>query len=325
MVDMSEPDYMIHGQVLDQDDRPVRDVRALVYDWQTSRATCTTEPRLIEARTNDEGEFQLGPMPRRGWHRPTIWLDTSACSAAGKDLARHRIEDLPSLRSPIVDLGRILLAPGCRISGQLLDAQGLPIEGAEVRVEHSYHQRCHSVTRNGPDLECSTDVDGRFLTPALPPGLVEVSITASGHPRASRSLSTLPQERIHDLGEIRLPAHPIEIAGRVLDEDGEPIEGVSIHANDDRTHESLTDRDGRFHLEAWDERVGSVSAHMDGYRGYGFYIDDEDLLDLRFELERSHYLCGQVRDEDTHEPVKIDRLLLLQVARSPDGEISLFG
>jgi protocatechuate 3,4-dioxygenase beta subunit len=117
----------------------------------------------------------------------------------------------------------------CRLEGLAVNAvTGEPLGKALVVLEDTSGQRDSrpSITTTGPD--------GRFAMAGIPPGRYHLRAERTGYlgqPRGSvrQTVLTLePGQRVTDL-KLRLTPNGV-ISGKVLDEDGEPIEGASIVA-----------------------------------------------------------------------------------------------
>lgn len=100
---------------------------------------------------------------------------------------------------------------------RVLDADtGVPIEGARVSLD----------TSNRMGGGKATDTDGRAVLEGLSPGLLRCQITAKEHEMMYTTVQVEAGQRL-DLGEVRL-GPVVKFAGKVMDEDGNPVGGVNI-------------------------------------------------------------------------------------------------
>jgi flagellar biosynthesis/type III secretory pathway ATPase len=148
----------------------------------------------------------------------------------------------------------ILFPASVELTGRVVDSSGQPVAGARIR--QTWNIRTSSRT-HGPSIQ--TDPDGRFRVPVSAPN-IEGRFSATISPTADLAGLTfeyLPADIAAnpDLGDLVLkPGY--SIAGRVVDESGNPVDGVSVHLMpvdfksaayragiDDRT-----EADGRFSL-----------------------------------------------------------------------------
>ena len=114
-----------------------------------------------------------------------------------------------------------VLEPACTLEGIVLDALGLPVEGAEVGARN---QRPPAEPPwNGGSA--TTKADGRFRIEGLPPVAQSLTVRRGSLAWASWT-AWLPHERSLT---IRLPAGGMAVAGNVLDAaTGEPVAGASV-------------------------------------------------------------------------------------------------
>jgi protocatechuate 3,4-dioxygenase beta subunit len=136
---------------------------------------------------------------------------------------------------PLVLGAQTNLADSCSVSGQVTNAStGEPVRHALValrRVDTSPGVTNVQVTQSG-----TTDAAGRFALAGIEPGKYRLSAERNGFlntqygarsPNKPGTLLTLePGQKSSDLN-LRLTPHGV-ITGRVLDEEGEPVNGVDV-------------------------------------------------------------------------------------------------
>ncbi len=117
------------------------------------------------------------------------------------------------------------------------------IRGRIVAGDTGKPLRRARVTVTGPELggeprNTSTDTDGRYEFTDLPAGFFTLRVTRGGYlplaygqrrPREAPKPLRLLDKQVVERVDMALPRMSI-ITGRVLDETGDPIEGVNIHA-----------------------------------------------------------------------------------------------
>ena len=112
----------------------------------------------------------------------------------------------------------MVMEPGVSVSGTVLDKDGRPIAGAQVRHGNSPPGRSSSVETTG--------AEGRFAFQHVAPGDVVLTVRAAGHApelRRIRAGSRTPPVEFR-LGSGRT------IVGRVVDPEGKPLADVSVIA-----------------------------------------------------------------------------------------------
>jgi RNA polymerase sigma-70 factor (ECF subfamily) len=121
------------------------------------------------------------------------------------------------------------LRAGTPLSGRVMDARGLAVEGADVQALFAGQwfgfddMRVRSAT---------SDAEGRFVLPHLPPGSVVLHAWKSGQLDSEKLELTVVENRIHDAIELQL-AEGASLAGRVRWEDGSPAPDALVRAEFD--------------------------------------------------------------------------------------------
>jgi hypothetical protein len=209
---------------------PGRTFSGAVYDEQgrpAAGAIVTTllrdAGRFVEASTNEEGRFLLGPLP---WGRYDVLVSKEG-------LVPIRL--LPELveRAPL----RVTLPAPRRLSGQVVDSRGA-VPGATVQAE--------GVTGVAPAV---TDVKGHFRLEGLCPG--RHVLTASHAERFARQEVSL-ETRGDRESVVLLLGTRLKWSGRVLDTSGQPIPDASVLVFSEAprwSDEARTDARGGFVFE----------------------------------------------------------------------------
>lgn len=173
------------------------------------------------------------------------------------------------------------------IAGRVVDRDGRPVAGAEVRIWQKLpgadgaawsDQPVRFTEGEGGDVQ-RTDADGQFETPDV--------VTSDAFARVLVEAKGMLTSR-GDWFEIRQQTSPhvIQLAmrrlrtvtGQVLDRKQRPIEGAAVfHVGDaPEKIEAQSDRDGRFQLTGVPEGRVFVFAEKTGYRFTGKLSDDHD-------------------------------------------------
>lgn len=184
----------VFGQVVDAAGEPVagahvRTARAfaapdIVLEAQTtiggaSARAFSTEAELSigavhEARTDADGRFALPPGARHA----------AALSIRAPGYA-ERHHELALASGPELDAGRLVLEPGARLTGRVVDAAGRAVAGASVGPADGLAAWLTGASLGGsPGNPLAdgvvTDADGRFVVDSLAPGRWTYAVRAAG-------------------------------------------------------------------------------------------------------------------------------------------------
>jgi hypothetical protein len=299
------------GRVIDLEGRPVAGAEV----WAGDRDQIATR-----VRTEGDGRFRLGSVSDE--RATTLWAEDEE-----RGLAREHFEDVRVFAGRETDLGDVVLAPGARLSGRVVDVVGRPIAGAKATILSRRNILGHTVTANGPKWTVRGDDRGQFRTPALPVGRVEFIVRAPG--KARRYLDPLvePGRASIDLGDVRLDDER-PVTGVVVDQDGRPVAGATVVVDADYDHPGTTDDTGRFAV-----RDAAINAVWFRVEAPGYF--DPTLrpihelkgqrTDLRLALQKAFTVEGSVIDAETGAPVDFERVQLCTVERDEDAKITLVG
>jgi hypothetical protein len=301
----------VAGRLIDLEGRPVAGAEV----WAGDRNQVATR-----ARTGADGRFRLGPLSDE--RAVTIWAEHEE-----RGLAREHFEDVRIFAGRETDLGDVALVPGARLLGRVVDGRGRPVAEARATVLSRRHILGYTVTPNGPKWAVRGDDRGRFRTPALPVGKLELTVTAPGRARQYLDPLVEPGKTAIDLGEIRLEDER-PVTGVVVDQDGRPVAGARVVVDADDEHAATTDDTGRFAVRGAAIDAGWMYIEAPGYFDPALNPYHElkgRRADLRMVLQKAFTVEGSVVDADTDAPVEIDHVQLCTVERDEDNKITLAG
>lgn len=209
------------GVVLDEGGRPVE---GAAIDLISSLGS-TTKPlpkrgSAISARSNQQGRF-TSRLSAGSW-------DLRA-SAPGLIATVVRGIAVGAGREPM-DLGTMVLRRGAVLDGQVVDLQGKPIEGCQVRILPAGDMASTRFLAAGAEdqsMEAHSGPDGGFTITGLPEGQrVTLLASAEGYTSATLPGIQVPAER-----PLRVMLSPgSRISGRVVDDSGAPVTGARVLA-----------------------------------------------------------------------------------------------
>lgn len=236
-----------------------------------------------------DGSFRaaFAPRTRRGWFR---------VEARYVRLAEGGSFRLDEIEQPVALAGEL----GGRIEGRIVPPAHASPEDRAALVGAQVHARCDAdVSMVVPRLAV-VDEELRFAFDALPAGTTHyVQFDAPAFVPVASEADVAAGET----AELELELQTgVRVAGRVVDPDGAPIEGVRVTSNW-AMREAETDADGRFELGGIEP--GPV----------GLYAEARGMAPVLAEL-------GELSDRariDDHEIVLGDGLALRGVVRWPDG------
>lgn len=301
----------VAGRIVDLEGRPVAGAEV----WAGDRDQVTAR-----VRTGADGRFRLGPLSEE--RAATIWAEDEA-----RGLAREHFEEVRVFAGFETELGTVALVPGIRVVGRVIDRQGRPVAGGEATLESWHHLLGHTITLNGPRWRVHGDEQGRFRTPALPAGKLDVVIRASGKARQSLDRLVEPGPSTIDLGDVPLEDER-PVTGLVFDQNGLPIPGAEVVVDADREHPAVTGADGRFIVR--DAAIDATWFRVEA-AGYfdptlrPFHKFEGARTDLRIPLQKAYTITGSVVDAESGAPVEFDQVQLCTVARDEEAHITLVG
>jgi protocatechuate 3,4-dioxygenase beta subunit len=247
----------IAGRLVDQRTAPVSD--AFVTARLTTAAAGSSgraDAQRFYARSDELGEYRLGGLPAGRYEVAAVWLPPQQ-----RPSLTNAIEDR-LLQSPGVEIANgpsmLTLAPGDEMADIGFTFAAVPPSCPPERPEPvtegtamiagqvtgpSGEALCAIVRIVAPEAERAqvlTNVDGRFSIPNLTPGsfIVEAEPARTSYatllhgqrrPSDSEVAVTLRAREYRDGTDFVLPSKGM-VSGTVLDEHGEPMEGVRVEA-----------------------------------------------------------------------------------------------
>jgi RNA polymerase sigma-70 factor (ECF subfamily) len=277
------------GTVRDPRGEPVAHAKVMVgaeyahYTLLDDGATGLSGPPDL-AFTDSQGRFMSDAVPpgetriavrAPGFVALEVWVEVEAGSAVETELA---------------------LAPGATLTGRVTGAQGQPASGAKMVVGDA---------RDFLSLKVFSSADGSYLLEGLPPGEVEVYAERKGWGRAAAKLTV---KGLETLRWDAILAQDREIVGRVLDENGLPLPGFLVLAEEmlgaggrKATQTKLkADGEGRFRIPELSDLAYRILVFEQDNTLPCFFADgvrpgpEETVIEVERESLSSAFLLGKV-------------------------------
>jgi RNA polymerase sigma factor (sigma-70 family) len=198
------------------------------------------------------------------------------------------------LRLPAVK--EIRCVNGAPIGGIVKDEAGAPVAGAKITVQAPPAETELSYYRFNL-VETTTDAQGRWRFDDAPADLSGVffQIEARRFLPASGAAS-------RKTDEMTVLKRGFTVKGRVLDAQGQPIAGASVHCGDhyNNLSQSKTDAGGEFLLESCSPGASVVTVRAAGHSPDLREVHPEDRPTVEFRLGLAHTLRGKVVDREGH-------------------------
>jgi len=218
------PGGEIEGTVRDAEGKPLAGV--IIY------ARPSGQPRSlvsVAAKTDADGRYRLAHLPLEfPWQ----------LRAQKADYLAYQSDPLQVVETRRFDIMLSSRPHGGSIQGRVVDAQGRPIAHAELVNQGD----------RGELRQAKTGDDGRFLLENLypSPNGAEVVARAAGFAAKSTTVAPGPADAPSEVTLTLESGH--RLAGRVVDEQGRPLEGVSVSPGYGSllSAATTTDREGRF-------------------------------------------------------------------------------
>ena len=199
------PAESISGTLVQPDGTPAAGVKVLTYS-KAVKTDMAEYGSFAEARTDPSGAFSVNVI--KGGEA-ILWL-----------LPQQFVPSTHLLHQRRGDLGQFVLEDGIRLSGLVLDSDGLPVSNVWVNAELSggpAKKRIDMPVADALERSALTDLQGQFATGPLPAGDYDLLVTE--YPR-----DNLAEDRT------RRSVRDVFLHQKLRLETGNPNQSVEIHA-----------------------------------------------------------------------------------------------
>lgn len=251
----------VRGRCLDEGGTPLRGCTTKLRAFEADAARMAMQGKVDwkdpePLVTGDDGRFDVAFAPPSGMQ---FTLDVAAPDRVPRTGRWGQLEP-----AQIVDLGDIVVARGFAVSGRVVDEQGAPVAKAGVMLRSLPLPIAPDMAANDTRYGFS-DASGAFrITVPVPVGTWPLGAEARGMRLVSPDHVTVTERGI-DSVLVVLRAMP-SIAGIVVDEVGQPVEGVSVEAalhRSGRMASARSRKDGTFTIFAVDADPKPVALEVD--------------------------------------------------------------
>lgn len=290
------PAFMVSGQVVLAGVEP----RPCPHGWVSLRNRADQQ-RSAFGRVRDDGEVELTTLLPGKY---TVEVNCEGMISA---------PEYPEIEITNANVSGLIweVREGLAIRGEVVDAQGAPVEG--VRVIASLQADGDDPRKQlTSDLSSPTLDDGSFITSGLLPGSYEVRV--SGLDDRSGKPVVVELEPGADVNDVRLQLDPEgTLAGMVRDAKGRAVAGIVLRASAvDRFSSAvgMSDDSGRFvieHLPVGEVRILASDGHAvartpgtsdDDQQGTLAHIRAGEVTEVEIVIEsRQSSIRGRVLDE----------------------------
>ncbi len=301
-----QPAVVLTGIVVDEEGEAIEEVEivptmALKGIGQAPRGF-RFRNRTPPTQSGPKGRFRLEPL---------VPSSNYSVKFQHGDFAAHQENWVPPSSTAEARELRVVLSKGHQTVGRVVDADGLPVVGASVKLflESEGFLQAFGVGKEPILKESFSGEEGGYSFEKLAVGAYRLVVKASGYSsEIVRGLTISRSESLGDWGEVEL-REGVALRAKVEDADGKLVAGVEVWTLDEKMP---------FIGNLFTEAAGPAAA-VSGADGF-FQIDDRregEKVDLL--LSKDGYAV--LRKEGFTLPLKEELVLVLQPASAIRGQV----
>lgn len=251
----------LRGRCVDEDGAPLPGCTAKFDGWEGNQDAFALQGK-VDWRdpepivTGADGRFDFAFHPPSGLQ---YLLDIQADGRVPRTGRWGRLQP-----AQIIDLGDIVVARGFAVRGRVVDESGAPMAKVAVAVQNLPLPIAASMAANNIRYGTS-DASGEFtIQVAIPVGTWSIDVQARGRRLLGPDSATVTERGAEPL-LVTVRSMP-SIRGQVFDELGQPVQGVEIRAELNRSGRMASGRsnaEGRFTIYAVDAEPKPVQLRID--------------------------------------------------------------
>ncbi|MFK7739956.1 MAG: carboxypeptidase-like regulatory domain-containing protein [Planctomycetota bacterium] len=266
-----EPTFVVRGRcVFGEDKQPVVGCELELAVTPTGAAA----PAIAaDAVTEADGRFELAC-------RHDAWSDALHLVARADGFVTRAGSWAAPEIGRVVDLGDVHMLPAIRVAGEVVDREGAPVEGVELKLLNlGLEKHLTSAIDTQNTLRAQTDAAGRYAFEGVAyPGEWWIAAENTGPLVEPRTAQLVAGESEHALRiVVDRPDPATDIVGVAVDRAGRPVAGLELSVMGDGARgKGRSNEDGSFRIH----RAAPIPERRDAKAGAAMTVLDPE---LRFE------------------------------------------
>ncbi len=264
---------------------------------ETFRGLHTALPQLFDCHPDSEGRFRINDIPKRG----SLYLVTVADGLA--EAQWRNANNVTDQRA------HLALSKESRLSGQVLKHDGQPAANAKVfaRLEGYPREEVFYLST----FTAVTDPRGNFVIDKLPQTRFCLSITDPQGQFRFRPIENLNLAANENRHVTLQTDAAVRVSGKVVDSDGNPVEGAAIAALADTLEgpgldHGRTDKSGHYEFRL---PAGKARLYFSGLPSRYVYPDPQTLKKLDIQLDQDEIqnlnFTVEIKPIENREPAEL--------------------
>jgi len=243
----------------------------------------------LRGRLDEDGEASFAELIPGFWYRANVDAEGAVPGSASAFCTDEggALEATLTLRPALA-----------WFEGEVTDIEGFVLDATVGIVEA---EREKEVFRYPTSIETE---DGRYRLGVLPGRKYNLYANADGYRFGGGITQQIDEGEVVEVDfQLKLEA---SIQGVVLDAEGQPVEGATVHRYPSSTDKSITNADGAFSISTTPGHDHRVSAHLDGLVGsaqVGMIEEGDDRYNVTIRLEEGREVRGTVVNPETGQRV----------------------